>query len=302
MSYIDAIDAAANRLQTILEKKLNRLKVECKDGEYREIMLDVLDAAQDLYNHLEEAIGLLKSYPGDEPKIASKFESELFGDVGKLECCCTSLGYRLQDGLQVWYVVSYSPPRGGINRIIGLLSKAMSVNQNTVDFARHVYSATRELQPTLGAIAKLKSRLKWTIMFPDSFSKDSSAIEDGLKKHGLDNAWVQLSSGIENYLSGDFQDSLNNIRNALTHLIKGIAAEYGVDEGGFGEQRSNLKTLGFIDGNTHGALGVLFGHLSKFSKGNAEPTGLDAKYLLQWALTLFGYLLSRLEEFQKPQE
>lgn len=295
MSITDALDESLQKLRDLLEKKLKVLKQNVGNRFYRDLILETIDAAQNLYNNLELAFGLLKDYPGNDSQFTVQLERELFGNTEQLKPCVNRVDWSART--KIWESESVDIPLGGINRIITLLTSAMRFPHNGEDFVMRVYSAAEELQPTLAAITKLKSRLKWTVMYPDSFSHDIALIDDGLKQLGFDKVWAQFLAGVENYVSGDFLDSLNNLRNALTLFVKDIAKMYDVDEMQFGTQRSNLTDIGFLDKNLSGDLSNLFGHLSKFSKGNAVPTQLDAKYLLDRTLTVFGYLLLRTEEF-----
>ena len=152
-----------------------------------------------------------------------------------------------------------------------------------------------EQKKALGVIAGC---IQWTVMYPDSFPKNSVQIQNKMIEYGFAEVWNQLSTAIENFLSTNYQAFCNALRNALTRFIRELAKKYNVDEKQFGTQRMNLVKIDFIDNNFSDSIGKYYGHLSKFSKALDAPSVLECQYLLDMALSVFGFLVRRMDEFK----
>ncbi|MFW9887059.1 MAG: hypothetical protein ACFFER_02680 [Candidatus Thorarchaeota archaeon] len=295
-SLVVNIESAVKELESILNKEeLTHITWGGTPFKLSKVLGQALSAAQNVFNYLEMALAMLKNYPDSNQELVAELENDLFGP--KKPYSDNLVTIRKYAGHYSYSIDTIAA--GGINVVINYLKDATKRDHTSAGFAGCIFSAKVALQSVKGEVERLKSRLQWTVMYPDSFTKDSVQIQERMLKHGFDTAWNQLSIGIENFLSGDFQDTCNALRNSLTLFVKGLAKNHGVDENQFGTQRTNLVKIGFMDSSFSDTLSKFYGHLSKFSKGIDAPSNLEAQYLLDMSLSVFGYLIKRVEEFEK---
>ena len=299
MTIVDNLEKAAIRLQSIFDSGLSTPRKDVVVQEYRDALIDANEALQDLYNAVESAYHLLEGYHKEDESFLNQLKIDLFGSRENMRPH-VFIHPSKSDDLVYEFKEKYIPS-GGIFTVMELLSRSMGLEHNSAIYAIYVRSAYLAYQQTRGAIRRLESRLSYTVMYPDSISKDALQVREYLKQQGEDNIWQQFNMGLDNFRQGDFLGSANRLTNALTSLILVAAQKYGYKGGQIGEHTIFLEKIGFIHDYIRQMISNYFGYLSKFRKG-VEPTIEEARFFLDLAFSLFGFIGPRMGSFKVAEE
>ena len=310
MAVVDQLEDVVSRIQVIFDKGLSTPEKDSSDQKYRVLLENVSEALQDLYNITDTSLSLLQGYPDESKEFFVNLKGELLGrryPLVKLGSGSISYGTDIEPFVEVESYISSRPfkwtfkqkfvPTGDINVVIELVTRAMGLDNGSKHYAEYIKSASQAFQQTVGAIKRLQSRLKYTVMFPDSLSKDALKIREYLKKNELDDIWHQFNSGLDNFRTGDLLGSTNRITNSLTSFFRSAAMKYGYKGGQIGEHTMFLEKIDYIHDYVRQMISNYFGYLSKFRKG-VEPSLDEARLLLDLAFSLFGFLVPRLDSFK----
>ncbi|MFX1580447.1 MAG: hypothetical protein ACFFBJ_12410, partial [Promethearchaeota archaeon] len=314
MTVVDQLEEAVKRIQSIFDKGLSTPQKYANDQKYRSSLVSISEALQDLYNIVDTSLSLLKGYPDESKEFLYSLKGELLGkrytlvklgeDViyhgADIEPFVEVSGYKSNKPFN-WTFKQKILPIGGVHVAIELVTRSMGLNNGSELYAEYIKSASQAFQQTVGAIKRLQSRLKYTVMFPDSLSKDALKIREYLKKHELDDIWHQFNTGLDNFRTGDLLGSTNRITNALTSFLRSAAIKYGYRGGQLGEHTIFLEKIDYIHDYVREMISSYFGYLSKFRKG-VEPSLDEARLLLDLAFSLFGFLVPRLDSFEISEE
>lgn len=313
MVIIENLDKLTSQIETIFQKQ-KLIFPKCgkigKSHPHKSIT-EMLSLCQDLYNQIELGFELLGAkVTWGEPTLDEKqsdyqFFTKLISDLMgrysniKLSYKVTQTTYTTEECDFEWQRVG--PAIGGICTVIQLLTEALGFSPSNITFAELLPTAYNSFQKTAGAIERLKSRLNWQVMYPDTLSKDSMQLQKQMMKHGFDEVWSEFQAGLDNYRQNHLLDSTNRFANATTLLLSAIARKYKFKEGQLGAHTIYLEKLGFIHLRIREMISQYWGYLAKFRKGN-EPTSNEAMLLLDLAFSIFGFLLPRLDEFKVEED
>ncbi|MCF2138197.1 MAG: hypothetical protein K9W43_13280 [Candidatus Thorarchaeota archaeon] len=306
MTIIEKLEHAVSKVQSIFDSHLSRPCRDVSDQKYRPYLIAVSEALQDLYNLIDTALGLLRGYHEENKRFLANLEYELLGRIwvnqgsrADFKPFVKTSGYTMYG--HYWEFKQIYKTVGGILVAMEFLRRSMGFDHDSKIYAVHIRSAYQAFQQTVGSIKKLQSRLKYTVMYPDSISKDALQIRTNLRKLGLDEIWQQFSVGLDNFHSGDLIGSTNRLTNTLTSLIRATALKYGYQGGQLGAHTIFLEKIGFIHDYVKQMISNYYGYLSKFSKG-VEPSINEARFLLDFAFSLFGFLILRMDNFSVLEE
>jgi hypothetical protein len=302
MTIIDDINDIVKKVQLEVNKGLTNPKCT-GEMHYRATVESALMHIQDLYNVVELALNLLENHPGERPEFIKKLTDDLMGSYHDYNPFYkVSLQNRGSATFPEYYW-DYSreyKSTGGLRVVIHFLSEALGYEVKTEYFVQRVVSAVDAFRLVRGAITRLKSRLKWLVMYPDSLSKDAENLRIILTKHGFLKVWMEFSAGITNLRKGDLLDSTNRFANSIVELIGNVAKKYGFTSQGFGTRTLFLERIGFIHSYTGTMISSFYGYLSKFRKGE-EPSFEESRFLLDLAFSIHGHITDKLDSFKAKQ-
>ena len=308
MVIVETLDKLTTQIEALYVKQ-KLVYPECKigsDKSHRAIR-KMISLCQDLYNQVELGLELLGAQVAwGEPtvderltdcKFFTKLISDLMGTYSGELICFEVEQIEYSSGDCEFEYKRAGRAKGGIRSVIQLLSEALGYTPLDLAFAELIASSYNSFQMTVGAIARLKSRLNWQVMYPDSLSKDSMHLRELMQKNGFDNVWSEFQAGLDNYRQDHLLDSTNRIANTTTLLLGAIAKMYKFKGGQLGAHTLFLEKLGFIHERVRDMISQFWGYLSKFRKGK-EPSRNEAMLLLDLAFSIFGFLLPRIDEFK----
>jgi hypothetical protein len=295
LTLIDDIDRLVVEIRSDFASGLRSPKYGASNMKFRDQIGTTIRDVQRLYNVLEMAIKLLRDYPDENTSLIDGLEADLMGDCSQAKPFfkTESDGYVRAS----WLYELQTKPVGGVKVILQLLTDSLSYTSKTASFAALLLSAYRAFEVTVGHLHRLKSRLEWTVMYPDTFSKDSLKIMNVLREQGLDNVWQYFQTGLDNFRLGHLSDCANNFNNALMHLLRAAAKKYNYTGGGQGEHTIFLEKIGVIPSDMRQLISRFISMLAKFRK-EKEPDLDEARLLVDQSFTLFGFLVPRMMKFE----
>lgn len=302
MTLPDDIDNAVGMVRKDFERGVGIPKYNANIDKIRQRVSQTVSDMQVLYNVVELAIKLLRDFPDEDSQLVNKLETDLMGDYSLAKPFIEAvLKTDYPSSRRYWSFEFEETPIGGIKVVIQLLTDALRYGPKMNEFASLLRSACWAFEVTMGALNRLKPRLRWTVMYPDAFSKDSLRLKKQLMKEGLDNVWQHFQAGLDNYRQGHLSDTANHLSNALTQLVGSIAKLRGYRGGQLGEHTIFLEKIGYIDYGVREMISQFFGLLAKFRKGK-EPSFEESRLLVDLAFSLFGYLAPRISSFEVDLE
>jgi hypothetical protein len=298
VAILDDIEDTVEKIQSEFDKGLSNPPATVPKR-FREYVESAIELLQELYNLVELALNLLENHPDENSEFISGLKSSLLGSDHNYKPY-----FAVEYGAASSYPYNYTwkftrkfNPIEGIKVVIYFLSQALGFDVDSSSFVSRIVSASESFRMVRGAIARLKSRLGWMVMYPDSLSKDSNQIRTILLKNNLTMVWEEFSAGIDNFRKGDLLDSTNRFSNSIVELIRSIAESLGFKSGGFGTKALFLERIGLIHTYAREMISSFYGYLSKFRKGQ-EPSYKEARFLLDLAFTIHGHLVEAMETYQ----
>ena len=301
MSLVKDIDDAVAELREAFDLDFTSPKYNCETEAIRLKISNAVTIVQKAYNLVQMSLKLLKDYPDEDTELLKKLEVDLMGDYSLSMPFFKATAREVSGSRYIWSFTQAKPPIGGLKIVSQFLLDSLSYICPSGDLAARLYSAYRSFVIIEGTLQLLKSRLEWTVMYPDSFSKDSVKIRNSLIKHNMDNVWQLFQTGLDNYRQGHLSESANGFSNALTAMMKAISSEFGYSGGQLGQHTMYLEKIGYIHQNVREMISRFYSYLAKFRKGQ-EATLDEARLLVDLSFTLFGFLAPRLSSYKVDPE
>jgi hypothetical protein len=305
---VEKLEGSVQRIQSIFDSGLKKPCKHSRENAYRDTLVELSGALQDLYNLIDTALGLLRGYHKEDKTFLADLEYELLGkkQAEQFSLRGANAPFVVVKGYSgnqpyYWKFIQKLNPEGGILVVMEALRSSMGFDHGSEFYAARIRSAYQAFQQTIGAIKRLESRLSYTVMYPDTISKDALSVRENLKKHNLDDIWMQFNAGLDNFRNGDLLGSTNRIANSLTSFIRAAAQKYGYKGGQIGTHTIFLEKIGYVHDYMRQMISNFYGYLSKFRKG-VEPTLDEARLLVDLAFSLFGFLVPHMDSFSVSEE
>ena len=302
MSIVEDIENTISELDEIIDSDFSDPDYYCNTFEIRDKITVAIARVQKAYNVIQMALRMLKEFPDHDSELIQKLGVDLMGDYTLAKPFYRADAVRPYGSDKYeWKIVQLSTPVMGLKILSQFLLDSLSFQCQSSDLASRLYSVYRSYVMIKGPIALLKSRLQWTVMYPDSFTKDSIRIKNVLVKYNMEDVWFLFQNGIDNYRQGHLIESANGFSNALTAIMKAISHRYGYSGGQLGEHTMFLEKIGYIHQNIREMISRFFSYLAKFRKGQKASVD-EARLLVDLSFSLFGFLVPRMSRFKIDAE